>query len=330
MVVGLLHYLATHISATPTYLQYVLWPTFWALQGGVGTGLWVIAHECGHRAFSDSVLVCDVVGWILHSLLLVPYHSWRISHAKHHRSTGDLKRDEVFLPRTVSSLKDQKAVAYQAPGPLGLVKIVAETIGMFLVGWYLYLGFHMAGRDYGKTTNHYDPRSPLFNAGQFWMVVISDIGVLAVLAGAAGVAWHSGWWTVAAYFAIPLMVTNFWLLLYTFLHHTDPALPHYRTEEWNWLQGALATVDRDYGVFFNTMHHDIGSTHVLHHLFSMIPHYHAKEASEAIKPVLGKYYYQNPQGIAQSLWEVITTCRYVDDLTTERAVWFTGKGAKSM
>lgn len=38
------------------------------------TGLWVVAHECGHRAFSDSELICDVVGLILHSALLVPYH----------------------------------------------------------------------------------------------------------------------------------------------------------------------------------------------------------------------------------------------------------------
>lgn len=45
-------------------------------QGGIMTGLWVVAHECGHRAFSDSDLICDVVGLILHSALLVPYHRY--------------------------------------------------------------------------------------------------------------------------------------------------------------------------------------------------------------------------------------------------------------
>ena len=30
-------------------LQYALWPAYWWLQGVVCTGLWVVAHECGHQ-----------------------------------------------------------------------------------------------------------------------------------------------------------------------------------------------------------------------------------------------------------------------------------------
>lgn len=30
----------------------------------------------------------------------------------------------------------------------------------------------------------------------------------------------------------------------TFLHHSDPTIPHYRKEEWSFLRGATATVDR--------------------------------------------------------------------------------------
>lgn len=39
--------------------------TFWA--GLIGTGLWIIAHECGHQAFSDSKFLNNAVGWVLHS-----------------------------------------------------------------------------------------------------------------------------------------------------------------------------------------------------------------------------------------------------------------------
>jgi omega-6 fatty acid desaturase (delta-12 desaturase) len=47
--------------------KFALWSlyTFWA--GLVGTGIWVLAHECGHQAFSESKLVNNTVGWILHS-----------------------------------------------------------------------------------------------------------------------------------------------------------------------------------------------------------------------------------------------------------------------
>jgi omega-6 fatty acid desaturase (delta-12 desaturase) len=37
---------------------------------------------------------------------------------------------------------------------------------------------------------------------------------------------------------------NHWLVLITFLQHTDPLLPHYRASEFTFTRGALATLDR--------------------------------------------------------------------------------------
>ncbi len=96
-IISALFYLATWISSPllPVWAKYVLWPAYWAVQGSVMTGLWVLAHECGHQAFSDSEFVNNLVGTICHSALLVPYHSWRITHAKHHSNTGSTENDEV-------------------------------------------------------------------------------------------------------------------------------------------------------------------------------------------------------------------------------------------
>ena len=39
-----------------------------------------------------------------HHSLGVPYHSWRITHAKHHASTGHMTQDQVFVPPTRSQV----------------------------------------------------------------------------------------------------------------------------------------------------------------------------------------------------------------------------------
>ena len=38
------------------------------------------------------------------------------------------------------------------------------------------------------------------------------------------------------------------LVLITLLQHTHASLPRYVESEWEWLKGALCTIDRDYGV----------------------------------------------------------------------------------
>lgn len=64
------------IPLLPPAARPLAWCAYWFLQGAVCTGLWVVAHECGHGAFSPSEAVNDAVGFVLHSLLLVPYWSW--------------------------------------------------------------------------------------------------------------------------------------------------------------------------------------------------------------------------------------------------------------
>ena len=82
-------------------------------------------------------------------------------------------------------------------------------------------------------------------------------------------------------YIIPYLIVNNWLVMITLLQHTHPKLPHYNDKEWDWLRGALATVDRSYG-FLDYFFHHIADTHVAHHLFSTMPHYHAEEVCSLV------------------------------------------------
>ena len=78
-----LHHLFLSINSRFLMLcSHIRYAAYWVCQGCILTGVWVIAHECGHGGFSPSDLVNDIVGSICHSFLLVPYWSWKFSHAK--------------------------------------------------------------------------------------------------------------------------------------------------------------------------------------------------------------------------------------------------------
>lgn len=81
-----------------SWLRVVVWNVYGLAQGAVAFGLWIIGHECGHRAFSESAEINDIVGLFAHSVLLTPYHSWRFTHASHHGSTAHIDKDTAFAP----------------------------------------------------------------------------------------------------------------------------------------------------------------------------------------------------------------------------------------
>lgn len=124
-------------------------------------------------------------------------------------------------------------------------------------------------------TSHFFPHPP-FSTGEKgtdlypgkWKqkVWISDVGVLAMVAGLAAWASTAGAMQVAALYGGPYMVVNAWLVLITWLQHTEVDVPHFEADNWNFIKGALHTVDRPYGKVLDFLHHRIGSTHVAHHV----------------------------------------------------------------
>ncbi|PWA85564.1 Fatty acid desaturase, type 1 [Artemisia annua] len=116
---------------------------------------------------------------------------------------------------------------------------------------------------------------------------------------------------VACMYGVPVLGVHMFFVLITYLHHTHLSLPHYDSTEWNWIRWALSAIDREFG-FLNRVFHDVTHTHVLHHLISYIPHYHAKEARDAIKPVLGEFYKIDRTPIFKAMWREAKECIYIE------------------
>ncbi|KAJ7490570.1 fatty acid desaturase-domain-containing protein [Mycena latifolia] len=321
--------------------RFALWSLYGFWAGLFGTGIWVIGHEAGHQAFSESKLINNTVGWILHSAVGVPYHSWRITHAKHHASTGHMTQDQVWVPstRTQRGLKpfdpkredrlgaraseEVKKELWDALGdsPIGASWGVAMYL---LIGWPAYIIRNASGqRRYPKDTNHFTPSAIMFSPHHWTDVVLSDIGVGLWLAGLIAAVYVYGALTVFTVYGVPYLWVNHWLVLITFLQHTDPLLPHYRAPQFTFPRGALSTLDRSLLGDLGSVMAWIGAhatcgiseTHVLHHVCSKIPHYNAWEATDALRAVLapaGVRWQGAPGGWAE-MYRVFRECKFVED-----------------
>ncbi len=303
------------LSAAPLWLLYAV------VTGTVAAGCWVIAHECGHHAFHPNRRVEAVVGFVLHSLLLVPYYTWQRSHAVHHANCNHLEGGETHVPpRSDAPMGRIVAGVSLLLGPelFGTLSLITHL----LMGWPLYLLFGVAGgEDYGAPTSHFwnagpfrNGVRPLFPDSFRRVMLVSNLGVLAMLLALGFASLQFSLARVLCVYALPYLVINAWLVGYTWLQHTDTDIPHFSSREWNWAKGALQTVDRPYGPLLNLLHHGIGSTHVCHHINPAIPHYNAWQGTALLRqryPELMRY---DPTPIHRALWRVATRCAVVSQV----------------
>ncbi|PNH08865.1 Omega-6 fatty acid desaturase, endoplasmic reticulum [Tetrabaena socialis] len=275
----------------------LLWPSYWFWQGAVATGVWVIAHECGHGAFSNSEALNDAVGLFFHSLLLVPYYSWKHSHRRHHQHTGSAELDEVFVPPV------QPAGTKQPWYQHNPVYRIGHILFQQVLGWPLYLLFNVSGHSYKSWANHFNPYSPIFTKRERIEVLISDLALVAVAAGLALLGRSFGFVWLLKTYLIPYIVVNHWLvrrgwrlaLMIAFLQHTHHAShsPH-----------LLSFVARNHQLQLPTSRNSVPTA--------------------ARTQVLGSYYAEDRRNVFQALWQEVGTCAHVapDVDGPEDVYWF--------
>ncbi|TVY34651.1 Delta(12) fatty acid desaturase [Lachnellula occidentalis] len=282
------------------HLRALCYSLYTVLAGMIMTGIWILAHECGHGAFSKSRTLNNTAGFFLHSSLLVPYHSWRITHSYHHKATGDLERDTVFVPHSREYWvkhnlgRDADPLTVEHLSEDAPIVTLYHCIVHQLFGWPLYLLDNLSSQKGERGFPYYShywfgSDSALFKASELSSVLLSDMGVL-LMAGLLCMGVNAfGWWTMLVFYGVPYLWLNHWI-------------------------GAAATIYRDFGFIDTHLFHNIVGTHVVHHLVSSIPFYHAQEATEAVKTVKGKHYHADRKtNLMAALWRNQRDCQFVEE-----------------
>jgi len=260
-------YFTQHIQS----VNLVMWPLYWFFQGTLFWSFFVLGHDCGHGSFSRYKLVNHIVGTLLHSFILVPYHMWRISHRHHHKNTGNWEKDEIFYPEPAAK-----------EAPTSAREVMTRNYFYLGLGFAVYLAYGYPPRQ----VSHFNLKDPLFK-DNFLEVLSSLIGWWTMAASLIYFGYTYGASQVAYFYLAPWLVFSSWLVVTTFLHHNEPGVPWYHNGNWNYVIGNLSSVDRDYGVL-HKITHDIG-THQVHHLFPKIPHYNLQEATKHFRAAFPQY-----------------------------------------
>jgi omega-3 fatty acid desaturase (delta-15 desaturase) len=238
-------------------LRALLILVYWPIQGTLFTAIFVIGHDCGHGSFSDHPVLNDVIGTVWHGFLLCPYYMWKLSHKWHHKYNANIDKDEVFYPVRES---EPTASGKTLPG-----------FG-FGIGWfgYLALGYNP------RPVLHFNPFDKMF-IGHVFGCFCS----LFSLATMTYLLYHFymlvGLAPFVIYYAVPLFIFACYIVVITFLHHTEMNIPWFADDQWDFVRGQLSTIDRHYGIVHDVIH-CIG-THQMHHMFSKIPHYRLELAT---------------------------------------------------
>lgn len=251
------------------YLPWFFLPFTWIFTGTALTGLFVIAHDCGHRSFAKRRWVNDWVGHILMLPLIYPFHSWRIGHDHHHLHTNKLSVDNAWHPWTLE--------VYAATHPLlqGVYRALRGRL------WWLASIAHWA-------VLHFDASK---FAKRDQAKVKQSVAAVVIFAAVffPTLIFTTGIWGVVKFWLVPWLVYHFWMSTFTLVHHTAPDIQFHPIETWSAAEAQLAgTVHCSYPRWVEILCHDI-NVHVPHHVSVAIPSYNLRMAHDSLRQNWGGY-----------------------------------------
>jgi omega-6 fatty acid desaturase (delta-12 desaturase) len=222
----LIYLAVTYIPLLPNvYLRFAAWAAYTTVQGFVFTGIWILAHECGHGGFSKHKKLNYTMGLIMHSFLLVPFHSWRISHSQHHKATGNIDKDTAFVPHTRESWVKTNFGEKAKANMIEFTELAEDSpivalwhdIVHQVFGWPGYLLFNLTGQKYqgqkGLKIMHFyfGEDSVFFKKSELPLIMLSDLAVAIMIGLLVVVGQIFGSWNVIVLWGVPWLWVNNWI-----------------------------------------------------------------------------------------------------------------------
>lgn len=257
------------VAVSPWYLL----PLAWIFLGTGLQGFFVIAHDCGHRSFSNRMWVNDLVGHVMTLIIIYPFHAWRILHNHHHKHTNKLDVDNAWSPFTPATFDNASGT---------IQWLYRRMRGKF---WWMGSIAH-----WGKL--HFDWTK--FEGTQREQVRLSVLVVCIGMAiGFPTLFITTGVVGFIKFWLMPWLVYHFWMSTFTMFHHTMPEIPFKPEAEWNEVRAQLSgTVNCKYPWWVEFLCHDI-NVHIPHHLTTGIPWYNLRQAHQSLAENWGEYLYED-------------------------------------
>jgi omega-3 fatty acid desaturase (delta-15 desaturase) len=267
-------------DSMPFWQQALASLAYWNISGFFMWCIFVVGHDCGHGTFSNSEIFNDIIGHFTHGSILVPYWPWQLSHRRHHMFHNHIDKDYSHPWYTPDKLEkpDEHLARMMEKYPF---------IRFFFpfVGWPLYL--------YGMPDgSHWIPfrNTRLWEDADFSTSVKCLVSTFVVVVNLTCIYFFLAEQSVMRfvyYYAVPWVVSSWWLVTVTYLQHHDHDTVVYDDQDWKFVHAAFETVDRKFGFGIDSLHHHITDGHVAHHLFfTKIPHFNLPIATKAIRKYL--------------------------------------------
>jgi omega-6 fatty acid desaturase (delta-12 desaturase) len=247
---------------------------------GLLVRIFIIFHDCCHGSFFASRRANRILGAITGILTFTPYDEWRLSHAKHHATAGDLDRrgsGDVWT-MTVEEYRS-------APWPKRLgYRLFRHPLVMFGLGpTYVFL-----------ISQRWTPRG----AGKRARIstIITNLGILLIAVTAAAIGLRT-YLLIQLPIIIMAATAGVWLF---YVQHQFESVYWARHEAWDPIRAALQ--GSSYYKLPRALQWITGNIglHHIHHLRPTIPNYHLQAALDGI-PALQEVQPLTPRKSLRSL-----------------------------